>query len=82
MRMRRRRRYWIHPIIANRDNRGQFWAMYENLCVFEDKFFNYTRMLIASFDELLCLVYIHLERQNTSYRRSISPTERLIITLR
>ncbi|PIO35509.1 hypothetical protein AB205_0091080 [Aquarana catesbeiana] len=46
--MRRRRRYWIHPIIVNRDTRGQFWAMFQNLRGYDDKFFNYTRMSIAS----------------------------------
>ncbi|PIO05262.1 hypothetical protein AB205_0182750, partial [Aquarana catesbeiana] len=36
---------------------------------------------IRSFDKLLALLSSHLERQNTSFRRSIPAVERLIITL-
>ncbi|PIO06843.1 hypothetical protein AB205_0077380 [Aquarana catesbeiana] len=36
----------------------------------------------GSFDELLALLSSHLERQNTSFRRSIPAVERLIITLK
>ncbi|XP_073474086.1 uncharacterized protein [Aquarana catesbeiana] len=39
-------------------------------------------MSVRSFDELLALLSSHLERQNTSFRRSIPAVERLIITLR
>ncbi|PIO22830.1 hypothetical protein AB205_0168120, partial [Aquarana catesbeiana] len=78
---RRRHRFWIHPIVAQREVRGQFGALYNDLHAHEDKFFNYTRMSIRSFDELLALLSSHLERQNTSFRRSIPAVERLIITL-
>ncbi|PIO27983.1 hypothetical protein AB205_0187480, partial [Aquarana catesbeiana] len=78
---RRKHRFWIHPIIAQREVRGQFGVLYNDLRAHEDKFFNYTRMSIRSFDELLALLSSHLERQNTSFRRSIPAVERLIITL-
>ncbi|PIO33409.1 hypothetical protein AB205_0088680, partial [Aquarana catesbeiana] len=78
---RRRHRFWIHPIIAQREGRGQFGVLYNDLHAHEDKFFNYTRMSIKSFDELLALLSSHLERQNTSFRRSIPAVERLIVTL-
>ncbi|PIO10774.1 hypothetical protein AB205_0058840, partial [Aquarana catesbeiana] len=80
-RRRRRHRFWIHPIIAHREVRGQFGVLYNDLRAHDDKFFNYTRMSIRSFDELLALLSSHLERQNTSFRRSIPAVERLIITL-
>ncbi|PIO23409.1 hypothetical protein AB205_0189670, partial [Aquarana catesbeiana] len=80
-RRRRRHRFWIHPVITQREGRGQFWVLYNDLCAHEKKFFNYTRMSIRSFDELLALLSSHLERQNTSFRRSIPAVERLIITL-
>ncbi|PIN97952.1 hypothetical protein AB205_0155820, partial [Aquarana catesbeiana] len=78
---RRRHRFWIHPIIAQREGRGQFGVLYNDVRAHEDKFFNYTRMSIRSFDELLALLSSHLEQQNTSFRRSIPAIERLIITL-
>lgn len=45
-RRRRRHRFWVHPIITQREERGQFWTLYEDLRAHEDKFFNYTRMSI------------------------------------
>ncbi|XP_040278166.1 uncharacterized protein LOC120993762 [Bufo bufo] len=77
-----RRRFWVHPVIANRQERGQFWALYANLRGHEDKFFDYTRMSIHSFDELLVLLSPHLQRQDTFMRDCIPPVERLVITLR
>uniref|UniRef100_A0A8C5Q8J3 Protein ALP1-like n=1 Tax=Leptobrachium leishanense TaxID=445787 RepID=A0A8C5Q8J3_9ANUR len=86
MRLRRRRlsrrRFWVHPVIANRQQRGQFWAMYETLRAHQDKFFEYTCMSLNSFDELLGLMSPTLERQDTFMRDSVAPVERLIITLR
>ncbi|PIO27718.1 hypothetical protein AB205_0071170, partial [Aquarana catesbeiana] len=77
----RRHRFWIHPVITQRERRGQFWVLYNDFRAHEDKFFNYTRMSIRSFDELLALLSSHLEQQNTSFRRSIQAVDRLIITL-
>ena len=42
----RQRRFWIHPVIADREERGQFWVMYQDLRDHEDKFLDYTRMSI------------------------------------
>ncbi|PIO25947.1 hypothetical protein AB205_0050210 [Aquarana catesbeiana] len=81
-RRRRKHRFWIYLIIAQRRGRGQFGILYNDLRAYEDKFFNYTPMSIRSFDELLAFLSSHLERQNTSFRRSILAVERLIITLR
>ncbi|XP_077307128.1 uncharacterized protein LOC143926991 [Lithobates pipiens] len=78
---RRRHRFWIHPVIAQREGRGQFWVPYNDLHAHEDKFFNYTQMSIRSFDELLALLFSVLDRQNTHFRKSILDFERLI-TLR
>lgn len=49
-RMRKRlmstRRYWVHPIIQNREERGQFRILYNDLRQHEEKFFNYSRMSV------------------------------------
>ncbi|XP_077327569.1 uncharacterized protein LOC143962118 [Lithobates pipiens] len=81
-RKKRARRYWIHPVIADREERGQFWVMYSDLRDHEDTFLDYTRMSIKSFDELLGLLSSRLQRMDTYFRNSIPPMERLIITLR
>lgn len=46
-----RRRYWVHPIISNREQRGQFSVLYNDLRQHEEKFFNYSRM---SVNRLVC----------------------------
>ncbi|PIN88241.1 hypothetical protein AB205_0042280 [Aquarana catesbeiana] len=79
-RKKRARRYWIHPVIADREERGQFWVMY--LRDHEYAFLDYTRMSIKSFDELLGLLSSQLQRMDTYFCNSIPPVERLIITLR
>ncbi|PIO13369.1 hypothetical protein AB205_0019250 [Aquarana catesbeiana] len=63
----RARRYWIHPVIADREERGQFWVMYSDLRDHEDKFLDYTRMSIKSFDVLLGLLSCRLQRMDTYF---------------
>ncbi|PIO27074.1 hypothetical protein AB205_0117360 [Aquarana catesbeiana] len=75
-------RYWIHPVIADREERGQFWVMYSDLCDHEDTFLDYTRMSIKSFDELMGLLSSRLQRMDTYFGNGIPSVERLIITLR
>lgn len=43
---RRKHRFWVHPVIANREQRGQFYSIYNELRAHEDKFMDYTRMSI------------------------------------
>ncbi|PIO23178.1 hypothetical protein AB205_0203050, partial [Aquarana catesbeiana] len=76
------RRYWVHPIVQNREERGQFRILYNDLRQHEEKFFNYSRMSVNSFDELLRLLGTRLENQNTTFRNSVEPAERLLVTLR
>ncbi|XP_068097093.1 putative nuclease HARBI1 [Hyperolius riggenbachi] len=65
-----------------RHRKGQFWILYSDLRHHPEKCFGYTRMSIASFDTLLEKLRDGLKRKDTNYRRAISPTERLLITLR
>lgn len=44
--------------------------------------FNYLRMSLTSFDELLSLCWNDLTKQDTILRKSISPEEKLFVTLR
>ncbi|KAL4085039.1 hypothetical protein QTP88_027877 [Uroleucon formosanum] len=64
------RKYRQQQRISNR----RFWD--------ETKFFNYFRMSIPTFDDLLRRVEINLTRQDTNMRASISPEEKLSICLR
>ena len=54
-RLRRRRikrTYWVHPINEKTEQAGTFHTFLEELRNDENKFFNYFRMSIPSFDEL------------------------------
>jgi hypothetical protein len=50
------RRFWVHPLTTERLLKGQFHKIYENLRAHPNKFYNYYRMSVNSFDELLKLV--------------------------
>lgn len=45
-------------------------------------YYNYTRMMPESFNELLNLVEPIIRKQETNFRKPIPPTIRLLITLR
>ncbi|KAF9819596.1 hypothetical protein SFRURICE_005549 [Spodoptera frugiperda] len=45
----KKRQYWVHPILRDRLTHGQFQTLYPKLRSFEPKFFNYLRMSINSF---------------------------------
>lgn len=73
---------WVHPIVAARYHKGAFRNLMVQLRQDDTKFFNYFRMSASSFDELLGLVQHDLQKQDTSFRQSISPEEKLAICLR
>ncbi|XP_071050721.1 uncharacterized protein [Onthophagus taurus] len=76
-----RRRYHVHPIIAQRQLQGEFSTLYSKLREHEDKFFDYFRMSIRCFDELVAKFEENIKRQNM-FRAPVSPTERVAVTLR
>ncbi|KAF9417377.1 hypothetical protein HW555_005474 [Spodoptera exigua] len=76
------RRHWVHPILTSRNKNGQHKLLFEELKCYPDKFFKYFRMSVNSFNELLSVLHDDLKHQDTRMRKSISPTERLAITLR
>ncbi|KAF9417933.1 hypothetical protein HW555_005078, partial [Spodoptera exigua] len=76
------RGHWVHPILTSRNKNGQHKLLFEELKCYPDKFFKYFRMSVNSFNELLSVLHDDLKHQDTRMRKSISPTERLAITLR
>ncbi|XP_069621601.1 uncharacterized protein [Ranitomeya imitator] len=81
-RRRSRRRFWLHPIVEVRESRGVYHCLFGELNENQDKYFEYTRMSKDSFRYLLRLVEGAISRQDTQLRKSISPEERLLVTLR
>lgn len=80
--MKRKKRYWVHPIYTERLFKGKFYTIYSELRQYPPKFFNYLRMSINSFDELLALVGPVITFQDTTFRKAIPAEERLTVTLR
>lgn len=62
--------------------KGEFFNLVQELRGDEERFFTYFRMTTDVFDELLSLVGEQLYRPSTNFRPSISPEERLTVTLR
>lgn len=81
-RRRRRRSLWMHPITSDRLSTGQYHTIINELKADAEKFFNYCRMSKSTFEELNSILKNHIERADTNMRKSISPEERLMITLR
>jgi len=79
---RRKKRHWIHPVVSKRLLNGQIYKLYEDLRNCPGKFFSYFRMSIESFNKLLVLVGPRISKENTRLHLSVSPQERLAITLR
>lgn len=81
-RRRRQRRYWVHPILSERLSSSLYNTLYPDLRLHEEKFFNYFRMSVASFDFLYDCVENDLKPSEDAIRYCISPKEKLIVTLR
>lgn len=80
-RNRRRRKYHVHPILVDRLLEGEFCKLFSRLQEDEEKFFDYFKMSIKSFDELQARLHDTLKHSNM-FRASIQPIERLAVTLR
>ncbi|XP_025407183.1 protein ANTAGONIST OF LIKE HETEROCHROMATIN PROTEIN 1-like, partial [Sipha flava] len=74
--------HWVHPINCERYTNGHYVKLYYKLREDSSKFFNYFRMSVRSFDELLLCIKNDIQLQNTNMRLAIQPEEMLVITLR
>ncbi|KAL4090147.1 hypothetical protein QTP88_025046 [Uroleucon formosanum] len=80
-RRQKNRKFWVHPLLSDRSTKGLFNLFYNDLRKYEDKFFNYLRMSVNSFDELMEQLREDLTGQQTNMRECISPVEKLVVTL-
>ena len=53
---RKKRRYWMHPLLYKRPSISEFHKRYNNLTNYPEQFFNYYRMSIKTFYELINLI--------------------------
>ncbi|CAI6374002.1 unnamed protein product [Macrosiphum euphorbiae] len=80
--LKKKRRYWVHPFTDSRLTCGIFYTSFNNLRENDEKFFNYFRMSVKSFDELAAKISTKIKSQDTCMRLSIPPLEMLAVTLR
>ena len=78
----RKRRWWTHPTLSHRLSIGNFHTSFNNHRIYPEKFFQYYRMQVTSFDELLGLIGENIVKQGTIMKQNIHPAERLVICLR
>jgi hypothetical protein len=71
----------VHPINKIRSSYGESHHLYLQLRKFPDRFFQYLRMSIETFDALLAKAEDRIQKETTNWRRPISPEERLVVTI-
>uniref|UniRef100_A0A3B3HNM8 DDE Tnp4 domain-containing protein n=1 Tax=Oryzias latipes TaxID=8090 RepID=A0A3B3HNM8_ORYLA len=81
-RPRKRRRFWVHPIITRREEHGEFYRLIQELKMYHERFRGYFRMSVSEFENLLQQLAPSLTKEQTHYRKSIDPEQRLAVCLR
>jgi hypothetical protein len=79
---RSKKRYWVHPLLQNRQLDGEHVKLDEMLNKYGERFREYTRMSPNTFRKLLSIVGSTLERKDTNLRKAIPVHVRLYIILR
>lgn len=80
---RKQRSVWVKNWVMRRDEEGFCAKLYRELREEETDFYrNFVHMTPEQFDHLLSLVKPYIEKNDTTMRKSISPLERLVLTLR
>lgn len=79
----KKKRKWVSDWVANRDERGAHAQLIRELRNEDPSLYkNFTRMAPEDYDLLLKEVTPLIKKQDTHMRQSISPSERLSVTLR
>lgn len=80
---RKKRRFWVRNWFSRRPTEGFYAKLRHELETEEPRFYrNFVRMDLQQFEDLLALVTPYIKKENTVMRESISPGERLMLTLR
>ena len=78
-----RREIWVDEILWDRDTESEF-VLVDKLRQKEnpEKFRQYMRMLPHQFDYILNLISPRIQKQDTTFLKSITPSQKLIVTIR
>ena len=80
LRKKRSRCYWVRPFNQSREEKGEFTQIVKELQLKDDEwFYRYTRMDFNSFQRLVNLLTPAIQRQDTNFRKSVSPEELRIL---
>lgn len=74
------REYWVHPFLS--ENKDALPKFMKQIKKYPDKFKNFLRMRIDTFEFILNLCQADLLKQNTNYRKSFTLEEKLFLTIR
>lgn len=77
-----KRKYGVHPINRYRKAYGEFHHLYKQLRKYPERFFQYLRMSINTFDLLLNKIKTSIGKKTTNFGKPISTEERLVVTIR
>jgi hypothetical protein len=72
----------VHKISTRCGSLGEFHHLFDDLLKDEGRFWRYFRMSSGTFNYIFELLRTSIRKQNTNFRRSISPEEQLMVTLR
>ena len=79
---RRKRQIWIRTILQARHEEGAYNLLIPKLLTNDDQYRNYFRMSQESFSLLLSMIEPVISKQQTTFRRPLTGSERLAVTLR
>lgn len=77
----KRRKYWINPILKKRTRLGEFHHLHRELERDPNKFFDYYRMSPHTYLYILNSIKPVISKES-NFRETIQPDERLSVTLR
>ncbi|CAH1997197.1 unnamed protein product [Acanthoscelides obtectus] len=81
-RLAKKRRFWTHNINRSRERFGEFFHLYKSLQEDSERFYRYFRMKESTFSYILEKVEWRIKKQNSNFRKAISPIEKLALTSR
>ena len=76
------RELWVHPLNELHEDKGKFYTLYPDLRHFPARFFRMYKMSMNKCDKLLAELSPELLKKDTDFRKTISPEQQLILTLR
>ncbi|KAL4126780.1 hypothetical protein QTP88_010989 [Uroleucon formosanum] len=77
-----KKKLWVHPLNLRRTENNTIKCFIHELRNDECKFRNFTRMSTDTFDYILEILNDEIRKPDTNFRKSITPEEKLLVTLR